>query len=104
MEMDLFDAPKPAPAAKPLLEEMMQLQAKRLTPHPGIPFAMFGARACRRLWTNYKLTTYSAAQVGLTPSQACAVFEDREHVAMTEAKGRERLDQIIAHWRANRGR
>ena len=77
-------------------------RSKGLGPHPGIPWAMFGRRECDSLWTLFRLTTYGASKVGLTPSQAVAVLEDRPHMAMTERAGRARLDILIRKWREER--
>jgi hypothetical protein len=48
------------------------------------------------------MTTYAARKVGLTPSQAVAIFEDRPHNPMQEAPARKRLDVLIANWRRER--
>lgn len=87
-------------------EEVIPLVPPRgkIGPHPGVPWAMFRADQVRRLWTDFRITTYEAKRRGLTPSQAVAVLEDRPHMAMTEKRGREVLDRHIAKWRRERCR
>jgi hypothetical protein len=88
-------------------EERIPLQpprAKSLGPHPGIPWAMFGARQVARLWSDFRITTYTARKVGLTPSQAVAVLADLPHRAMKEADARSSVDRLIAKWRRERCR
>lgn len=86
-------------------EEVIPLQPPRgkgIGPHPGVPWAMFRAGQVRQLWENLRITTYTARQRGLTPSEAVAILECRKHAPMTEARGREVLDRLIAKWRRSR--
>ncbi len=86
-------------------EEVIPLQAPRsikLGPHPGIPWAMFRREQVETLWRECHMTTYQAARVGLSPSQAAAVLECRQWRQMKEADARAAIDRAIARWRRTR--
>lgn len=85
-----------------MTEELVPINtvSHQLGEHPGMPLAMLPhGRQFLRFWTNYRMTCAEAIRDGISPSQACAIIEDREHVKMTEKAARERLDQHIAKYR-----
>lgn len=80
------------------------LAAEQLFPvkdHAGIPWPMFDREAIDRLWSLFRITTYSAARRGMTPLELCRVFDPMTPTRPAMAAAR--LDQLVIAWRKRRG-
>ena len=90
-----------------MTEELVPINtvSRQLKPHPGVPLAILTKRdQFGRFWSNYRTTCAAAMRDGLSPSQACAIIEDRDHVKMPEKAARERLDELMDVWRKKEGK